>query len=93
MTFSFRESLLRIQSFARKKPLDEDLAEEMASHLQMLTDTFLAQGLTPREARSAALRQAGNLTARGEEICRDSLASDEMRRRSRARLQNLRVLR
>ena len=73
--------------------MDREWREEMETHLQMLTDSFVAQGLTPRKARAAALRQAGNLTARGEEICRDSLASDEMRRRSRARLQNLRVLR
>ena len=32
MTFSLRESFLRLQSFARKKPLDQDLDEEMASH-------------------------------------------------------------
>jgi putative ABC transport system permease protein len=55
----------------------------METHLQMLTDSFLAQGLTPREARAAALGQAGNLTARGEEIYRmngvqwlDSISGD-----------------
>jgi putative ABC transport system permease protein len=49
----------------------------------MLTDSFLAQGLTPPEARSAALKQAGNLTARQEEIYRmngiqwlDSISGD-----------------
>src|SRR5579862_5469953 len=63
--------------------MDREWREEMASHIQMLIDGFLAQGLTPPEARSAALRQAGNLTARGEEIYRmngiqwlDSISGD-----------------
>jgi predicted permease len=62
---------------------DREWREEMETHLQMLTDSFLAQGLTPQEARAAALRQAGNLTARREEIYRmngirwlDSIAGD-----------------
>jgi hypothetical protein len=63
--------------------MDREWREEMESHLQMLTDSFLAQGLTPREARSAALRQAGNLTMQREEIYRmngiqwlDSISGD-----------------
>ncbi|HWC95536.1 MAG TPA: ABC transporter permease, partial [Candidatus Sulfopaludibacter sp.] len=50
--------------------MNREWREEMETHLQMLTDSFLAQGLTPEEARAAALKQAGNLTARGEEIYR-----------------------
>src|SRR3954447_23270637 len=63
--------------------MDREWREEMETHLQMLTDSFLAQGLTSQEARAAALRQAGNLTARGEEIYRmngvqwlDSISGD-----------------
>ncbi|HKE27703.1 MAG TPA: ABC transporter permease [Bryobacteraceae bacterium] len=63
--------------------MDREWHEELESHVQMLTDSLLAQGLTPREARSAALRQAGNLTARREEIYRmngiqwlDSISGD-----------------
>ncbi|HEX3747414.1 MAG TPA: ABC transporter permease [Bryobacteraceae bacterium] len=63
--------------------MDREWREEMELHLQTLTDAFLAQGLTPHEARSAALRQAGNLTARREEIYRmngiqwlDSISGD-----------------
>jgi len=54
MTFSFRESLLRIQSFARKKPLDRDLAEEMASHLQFAIEENIQNGMSPREAERQA---------------------------------------
>ena len=63
--------------------MDREWREEMKAHVQMLTDFFLSQGLTPREARAAALRRAGNLTARGEEIYRmngiqwlDSISGD-----------------
>jgi len=54
MTFSFRESLLRIQSFARKKPLDEDLAEEMASHLQFAIEENIRNGMSPQKAERQA---------------------------------------
>ncbi len=71
------------RSLLRRDQVDQEWREEMDSHVQMLTDSFLAQGLTPREARSAALRQAGNLTARREEIYRmngiqwlDSISGD-----------------
>ena len=54
MTFSFRESLFRLQSFARKKPLDRDLAEEMASHLQFAIEENLQNGMSPQEAERRA---------------------------------------
>ena len=54
MTFSFRESLLRIQSFARKKSLDQDLAEEMASHLQFAIEENMQNGMSPQEAERQA---------------------------------------
>ena len=54
MTFSFRESLLRMQSFARKKALDSELAEEMASHLQFAIEENLQKGMSPEEAEHQA---------------------------------------
>jgi len=54
MTFSFRESLFRLQSFARKKPLDQDLAEEMASHLQFAIEENIQNGMSPQEAERQA---------------------------------------
>lgn len=50
--------------------LDMEWREEMELHLQMLTESFVDQGLTPEAARDAALKQAGNLMARREEIYR-----------------------
>jgi predicted permease len=54
MTFSFRQSVLRIQSFARKKPLDSDLDEEMASHLQFAIEENVSKGMSPQEAERQA---------------------------------------
>jgi predicted permease len=54
MTFSLRESFLRLQSFARKKPLDHDLEEEMASHLQFAIEENIQKGMTPEEAERQA---------------------------------------
>ncbi|HWZ97607.1 MAG TPA: ABC transporter permease [Candidatus Dormibacteraeota bacterium] len=54
MTFSSRESFLRMQSFARKKPLDIDLEEEMASHLQFAIEENIQKGMTPQEAERRA---------------------------------------
>jgi predicted permease len=54
MTFSFRESLLRMQSFARKGTLDHDLDEEMASHLQFAVEENIQNGMSPQEAERQA---------------------------------------
>jgi predicted permease len=54
MTFSLRESFLRLQSFARKKLLDLDLDAEMASHLQFAIEENLQKGMTPQEAARQA---------------------------------------
>src|SRR5579871_1806744 len=74
---------MRWRSLLHRDQVDREWRVEMETHLQMLIDSFLAQGLTQREARAAALRQAGNLTARGEEIYRmngvawlDSISGD-----------------
>jgi predicted permease len=67
----------------RRKEADREWREEMEAHIEMATEAFLAQGLEPEQARAAALKQAGNLIARREEIYQmngigwlDSLGSD-----------------
>jgi putative ABC transport system permease protein len=66
-----------------RKKADREWREEMEAHIEMATEAFLAQGLEPEQARAAALKQAGNLIARREEIYQmnrigwlDSLGSD-----------------
>jgi hypothetical protein len=56
------------RNYLRRNKADREWREEMKAHIEMAADAFLTQGLTPEEARSAALKQAGNLVARREEI-------------------------
>ena len=58
------------RNLLRRDRADQEWREEMETHLQLLTDAFLEQGLTQEEARSEALKQTGNLTAHREEIYR-----------------------
>ncbi len=71
------------RNFLQRDRADQEWREEMEAHLKMLIDSFLEHGMTPEEARHAALKQAGNLTARREEIYRmngiqwvDSISGD-----------------
>jgi predicted permease len=56
------------RNYLRRNQADREWREEMEAHIEMAADTFLAQGMSTEEARSAALKQAGNLMARREEI-------------------------
>ena len=47
--------------FAGQQP-EREFHEELATHLSLLTQKFLRQGLSPEEARDAARRQFGNVT-------------------------------
>jgi predicted permease len=58
----------RLRNFLQRRKRDREWREEMEAHLQIAIEDFLAQGMPPEEARAAALRQVGNLTARVEEI-------------------------
>src|SRR5579863_2874722 len=71
------------RNYLRRNQADREWREEMEAHIAMATDEFLAQGMTPEQARAAALKQAGNLIARREEIYQmngigwlDSLSGD-----------------
>jgi predicted permease len=58
----------RLWSFLRRTKRDREWREDLEIHLQLATEDFIAQGMSPDEARAAALRQTGNPTARLEEI-------------------------
>jgi putative ABC transport system permease protein len=55
MRFSLREAFHRLRSFFRKDPLDRELEEELASHVQLAVDENVARGMTRDEARRQAL--------------------------------------
>lgn len=50
-----------VRSLFAKQKLDEELSEEICTHVDMATEANLAAGMTPEEARYAALREFGNV--------------------------------
>ena len=61
---------LRLRSLFRRRRVEQELDEELRYHLERQTEAYLAGGLTPEEARTAALRAIGGLERRKEE-CRE----------------------
>ena len=61
---------LRLRSLFRRRQVEQDLDEELQYHLERKIEEYIAQGLTPEQARQAALRAMDGLTQRKEE-CRD----------------------
>ena len=58
---SLREAWARLLSFFRKQELDRDFDEELAAHIDLASDDFIRQGLSPSEARRQALIQLGGV--------------------------------
>ena len=61
MRHFLQETLNRIRSFVRKAPLDRELNEEMAAHLEMAVEENLRRGMSGEEARRQALIQFGGV--------------------------------
>ncbi len=61
---------LRLRALLYRNRADQDLDEELAYHLAQRTDQLVADGLPPREARAAALREWRGVEQIKEE-CRD----------------------
>jgi putative ABC transport system permease protein len=53
--------LRRARALFRGGAVDRELADEMAAHLQQLTDEHVARGMTPDAARAAAQREFGSV--------------------------------
>jgi hypothetical protein len=56
--------------YLRRGKLNDELADELASHIEIATDEFIARGMPPVEAGSAARRRLGNATLQKERIYR-----------------------
>jgi hypothetical protein len=79
-----RVLLSRVQGILRGRTLDEDLDEELRAHIDLAIEEKRRQGMTPQQARTAALREFGGLTQTREryrtqrelpwleEACRDT---------------------
>ena len=62
---------LRMRSLFRRRHVERDLDDELQYHVQRKTEEYVEQGMTPKEARCAALRAMGGIEQRKEE-CRDA---------------------
>ena len=54
--------IYRLFGSFRKRPLENDLNDELQFHIEMRTQEFVARGMVPEEARRHALKQFGNST-------------------------------
>src|SRR2546426_2591386 len=61
MTDSLRQALNRLRAFFRKQPLDSDLEQEMAAHLELAIEENLQRGMSAEEARRQALIRFGGM--------------------------------
>jgi len=59
-----------LKSLFRRRRTEDDLSEELQFHLQNETEKNIAVGMTPEEARHAALRSFGGVE-QVKELCRD----------------------
>ncbi|MGD0302177.1 MAG: ABC transporter permease [Bryobacteraceae bacterium] len=62
---------LRLRSLFRRDGVEQDLNDELQYHLEQKIQEYIAQGLTPEEARYAGLRAMDSLAQRQEE-CRET---------------------
>jgi macrolide transport system ATP-binding/permease protein len=65
-----RVARLRLRSLFERDAVEHELDEELRYHLDRQVEEYVAAGMTPRDARLAALRSIGGLEQRREE-CRD----------------------
>jgi putative ABC transport system permease protein len=62
---------LRLRSLFRRSQVEQELDEELSYHLDRQIEEHIAKGMTPEEARYAAMRALGGIEQRKEE-CRDA---------------------
>src|SRR5262245_12891104 len=66
----FRRLTLRLRTLFQRDRVDQELEEEFHFHIEQRTELEIARGLSPEEARCAALRAMQGAEQRKEE-CRD----------------------
>src|SRR5262245_53994132 len=62
---------LRLRSLFRREQVEQELDEELRDHFDRTIDEYIANGLTPAQARSAAMRSMRGIEQLKEE-CRDT---------------------
>ncbi len=64
----WRQFTRGVRVLGNRTAADRDIAEEVSHYLEEATASFLARGLSPEEARRAALRDLGSATAVRQEV-------------------------
>src|SRR5688500_6495916 len=87
-----RAFLTRLLALLRSRRMDHDLDDEIASHLAEAKEEYIQQGLSPEDARLAALRSFGGVTQTKEiyREVRSFMWLDNLRRDLRYALRSLR---
>jgi putative ABC transport system permease protein len=67
MTHYLRALVARLRGLFGDRRADQDLDDEIETHLRLLTERYVRQGMTAAEASRAARRQFGNITLLQEE--------------------------
>jgi macrolide transport system ATP-binding/permease protein len=70
---ALRAFLLRVAGLARRGPAEQELSEELRAHLDMRIADNLRAGMSPAEARRAALMESGGLSLAAD-LCRQRRA-------------------
>src|SRR5260370_2799660 len=66
----FRKMTLRLRTLLQRNRVEREVEEEFQFHIEQRIELEIARGLSPEDARSAALRAMGGVQLRKEE-CRD----------------------
>jgi len=65
---SLRVVISRIRGIFDGSPADNDVRDELASHVDMQAAEYVRRGMNPTEARRVALATSGGLTVAGEAV-------------------------
>jgi hypothetical protein len=63
----FRDVVARLRGLFRDRNADQELDDEIETHLRLLTERYVRQGMSEAEAAWTARRQFGNVTLLKEE--------------------------
>jgi predicted permease len=61
MSGSLRAAFAKIRALFSKAPLDQEFDEELAAHIELLTEENIWRGMTPEEARRQAMIKLGGI--------------------------------
>ena len=64
----WRQLARGIRALINRSATDSDVADEVTDYVERATAAYVARGLSPRDARRAARREIGNVTAAREQV-------------------------